>query len=121
MSVERFTCEMPVPPNGFMGENIFDIPEDPVVSACSLTFRGNVVPRFQWTWGKMTSLVAPTIINASTVTSSLTLRATHDMNGARLTCLPILPTVATSTDDSLRWTSESVSVRCKHFTYRIVF
>lgn len=117
MSIDHFTCEMPVPRNGFMGENIFDIPEEPVESTCRLGFRGNVVPRFQWTWGKVTLLVAPTFINDSTVTSSMTLRATHDMNGARLTCLPIVSTAAAASDDSLRWISESVIVRCKHFIY----
>ena len=99
--------------------------------SCSVNYSGNWAPVMKWQQDGGPVITDGRVVNNTfpykSVTSSITVRASRDMNGHKLSCTTYFSkvnkpqsTMATNVPDyEYMWTSPAISVECKFHEYNL--
>jgi len=106
---------MDMPPGGFMGENVVNIPEDVVLAFCSLHFSGNKDPTIRWSLSSNVSHTNATVTSkrASTITTAFSVRPTKDLDKSTLMVSAEASVDFSQTVGGQSWRSQMIRVNCE--------
>jgi len=102
---------------------------DTIIMTCSVTYSGNWAPVIRWfnsiTSQNFTDDVITSTTTATTVTSQLTVTASDDLQGSKISCeiyftqpSTSLPTTATNVPSyTSSWTSPTIAIQGKQIAY----